>query len=191
MRGEGQSAQKTDPKTLPAAQKSKDNSRYYCRAQAVCEASMKAIRIGHDDFLRAWREFNSGSQNVDLVSLGSPHFSLEEMRKFAALMQGRALDKNVSVIITLGRAVLEAARAEGLVFQLESAGMRILPDICWCSITEPLFPPTARVLMTNSGKFAHYSPGNIGLQVVFGSLEECVRSGALGQVWRDEGLWTS
>jgi predicted aconitase len=43
--------------------------------------------------------------------------------------------------------------------------------------------------MTNSGKFAHYSPGNIGLQVVFGSLLECVRSAALGRVWRDEGLW--
>jgi hypothetical protein len=45
--------------------------------------------------------------------------------------------------------------------------------------------------MTNSGKFAHYSPGNIGLQVVFGSLEECVCSGALGRVWRDDGLWNS
>jgi len=45
------------------------------------------------------------------------------------------------------------------------------------------------VLMTNSGKFAHYSPGNIGLQVVYGSLEECVRSAAAGEVWRDKSLW--
>jgi hypothetical protein len=43
--------------------------------------------------------------------------------------------------------------------------------------------------MTNSGKFAHYAPGNIGFQVVYGSLEECVRSAALGRVWRDAGLW--
>jgi len=43
--------------------------------------------------------------------------------------------------------------------------------------------------MTNSGKFAHYSPGNIGRQVVYGSLEECVRSAAAGVVWRDETLW--
>jgi predicted aconitase len=43
--------------------------------------------------------------------------------------------------------------------------------------------------MTNSGKFAHYTPGNIGLQVIFGSMEECVRSGSLGHVWRDRGLW--
>jgi predicted aconitase len=43
--------------------------------------------------------------------------------------------------------------------------------------------------MTNSGKFAHYTPGNIGFSVIFGSLEECVRSAARGQVWRDEALW--
>ena len=139
------------------------------------------FRIACDDFVRVWQEFNSGSQHVDLVSLGSPHFSLEEMRKFAALMQGRAIDENVSVIITLGRAVLEAARAEGLVFQLESAGMRILPDICWCSITEPLFPPTARVLMTNSGKYAHYAPGLCGREVRFGSLEDCADAAQSGR----------
>jgi predicted aconitase with swiveling domain len=43
--------------------------------------------------------------------------------------------------------------------------------------------------MTNSGKFAHYTPGNIGLQVVYGGLEECVRSAATGEVWRDGELW--
>ncbi len=43
--------------------------------------------------------------------------------------------------------------------------------------------------MTNSGKYAHYTPGSIGLQVVYGSLEECVRSAAAGEVWRDVTLW--
>jgi predicted aconitase len=152
-------------------------------------ADADQFRIAYDDFVRAWQEFNSGSQHVDLVSLGSPHFSLEEMRKFAALMQGRALDENVSVIITLGRAVLEAARAEGLVFQLESAGMRILPDICWCSITEPLFPPTARVLMTNSGKYAHYAPGLCGREVRFGSLEDCADAAQSGRAPDDLPTW--
>ena len=43
--------------------------------------------------------------------------------------------------------------------------------------------------MTNSGKFAHYTPGNTGLEVVFGSLEECVLSAAAGRVERDPELW--
>jgi predicted aconitase len=43
--------------------------------------------------------------------------------------------------------------------------------------------------MTNSAKWAYYAPGNIGVKVVFGSMEECVRSAIEGRVWRDEELW--
>jgi len=44
-------------------------------------------------------------------------------------------------------------------------------------------------VMTNSGKWAYYAPGNIGVATVFGSLEECVRSAREGRVIVDEGLW--
>jgi predicted aconitase len=43
--------------------------------------------------------------------------------------------------------------------------------------------------MTNSGKFAHYTPATTGYEVVFGSLEDCVASAAAGRVVRDEALW--
>ena len=35
-------------------------------------------------------------------------------------------------------------------------------------------------VMTNSGKWAHYAPGNLGVQVAFGNLEDCVASAAVG-----------
>jgi len=35
--------------------------------------------------------------------------------------------------------------------------------------------------MTNSGKFAHYAPGNTGYGVLYGSLEECVESAVAGR----------
>ena len=34
--------------------------------------------------------------------------------------------------------------------------------------------------MTNSGKWAHYAPGNIGVEVAFGAMEDCIRSAAAG-----------
>ena len=40
------------------------------------------------------------------------------------------------------------------------------------------------VLMTNSGKWAYYAPGNIGVQVAFGSLDDCVASAGAGRVVR-------
>jgi predicted aconitase len=42
------------------------------------------------------------------------------------------------------------------------------------------------VVMTNSGKWAHYAPGNIGVEVAFGSLADCVASAAAGRIVRND-----
>ena len=80
------------------------------------------------------------------------------------------------MILTAGRGVIAAARREGVLARLERAGVRMLPDLCWCSISEPVFPPQARTVMTNSGKYAHYGPGLSGRRVRFGSLADCLRA---------------
>jgi predicted aconitase len=38
------------------------------------------------------------------------------------------------------------------------------------------------VLVTNSGKFAHYATPNTGYQVVFASLQDCVDSAVAGHL---------
>jgi hypothetical protein len=43
--------------------------------------------------------------------------------------------------------------------------------------------------MTNSGKFAHYTPANTGYEVIYGSLEDCVASALTGALSRDESIW--
>ena len=158
-------------------------------AERPATAAADSVRIARSDFARAWREFNSGARDIDLVSLGSPHFSLEETRRFAALMEGRRCRAEVSVIVTLGRETFEAAKAEGLVAGLEGAGVQFFPDICWCSITEPLFPPAAQVLMTNSGKYAHYAPGLCDREVRFGSLADCAAAAQSGKVPAEMPAW--
>jgi predicted aconitase len=40
------------------------------------------------DLARVWRELNAGPEEVDLVALGSPHFSLSECRSLADLTRG-------------------------------------------------------------------------------------------------------
>lgn len=147
------------------------------------------VQITRSDLANAWQTLNTGGCDIDLVSLGSPHFSLAEIRKFAALLDGRKCHADVSVIITLGRATLAAARSEGLVSKLESSNVQIVPDLCWCSISEPVFPPGARVLMTNSGKYAHYAPGLCGRKVRFGSLLNCVAVALTGKASPDVPVW--
>lgn len=146
-------------------------------------------RITRKDLVRVWEQFNTGDGQVDLVAFGSPHFSLAECRALDGLLAGGQTHPQTSVIVTVGQHVLDAARTEGIVERLEKAGVRVVPDICWCSITEPVFPPTARVLMTNSGKYAHYAPGLSGRQVRFGSLAECAETARTGQARADLPTW--
>ncbi len=125
---------------------------------------------------------------IEVIALGSPHFSLAEFEKLLPLIEQYPPHPNVDFIVCTNRLALGALQKRGWLDQLKAAGVRVIVDTC--VVVTPIVRRHG-VLMTNSGKFAHYSPGNIGLEVIFGSLEECVRSGAQGQVWRDKDLWSN
>ena len=58
-----------------------------------------------------------------------------------------------------------------------------------CVVVTPILPAGGGVVMTSSGKFAHYTPANTGYAVVYGGLADCVESAVAGRVVRDETLW--
>lgn len=136
--------------------------------------------ITRADLRAAWQKLNAGPEAVELVAIGSPHASLSECRALATALAGRAVQ--IAVIVTAGHAVIRQAGAEGTLAALLASGVQVLPDLCWCSISEPVFPPLTRALMTNSGKYAHYGPGLSGRAVRFGSLADCVTAALTGRV---------
>ncbi|POA18704.1 hypothetical protein C1886_15340 [Pseudomonas sp. FW300-N1A1] len=139
------------------------------------QAVLPLQRIRLEDLLVSWRELNSARDSrVDVVSLGNPHFSLSEFARLARLCRGRRKHPQVVLAITCGRAVLEQARAAGHIAVIEAFGATLVTDTCWCMLGEPVIPPAATTLMTNSGKYAHYAPGLVGRKVHFASLTECV-----------------
>ena len=141
--------------------------------EAGTRIAVKKIRL--QDLMLSWRELNSARDpRVDVVSLGNPHFSLGEFAHLARLCRGRHKHPDVVLAITCGRAVLEQAREAGHLAVIEAFGATLVTDTCWCMLGEPVIPPTATTLMTNSGKYAHYAPGLVGRKVHFASLAECV-----------------
>ena len=123
--------------------------------------------------------------NISVVALGSPHFSLAEFEQLMPLL--RQHPPSIEFIVCTHRLVLAALQKRGWLAELKALGVDVVVDTC--VVVTPIVRARGGTLMTNSGKFAHYTPGNIGFDVVFGSLEECVRTAASGTVWRDKGLW--
>ena len=141
----------------------------------VIDGPLPVFKLSLEELRLSWQELNSARDaRVDVVSLGNPHFSLSEFARLASLCQGRHRHPDVVLAITCGRTVLEQARVAGYIAVIEAFGAVIVSDTCWCMLGEPVIPPAARNLMTNSGKYAHYAPGLVGRKVHFASLAECV-----------------
>jgi predicted aconitase/predicted aconitase with swiveling domain len=136
------------------------------------------VVITRADLAAGWRKLSDGPAQIDLVAIGSPHASLDECRVVAERLDGRAV--GAAVIITAGREAIAAALADGTLAKLRRSGVELIPDLCWCSITRPVFPEEARVVLTNSGKYAHYGPGLSGCTVRLGTLEDCIAAALTG-----------
>jgi predicted aconitase/predicted aconitase with swiveling domain len=148
-------------------------------AEGAAVAGAERKTITRADMAEAWKRLNAGPE---LVAIGSPHASLDECRALAADFAGRHRHPDVAVIVTAGHQVIAEARADGTLESLEQSGVRVVPDLCWCSISEPVFPTRTRTLITNSGKYAHYGPGLSNRVVRFGSLADCVEAAVIGGV---------
>lgn len=129
----------------------------------------------------------TGDEQIDAVAIGSPHLSLDEVNALEQLIAGRKLAK--PLYANTGRHVIRALEATGRRSQLEALGVHFVIDTC--VVVTPILPVMrGGVLMTNSGKFAHYAPGNTGYGVIYGSLSECVESAATGALKREANAWT-
>jgi predicted aconitase len=152
------------------------------------ENPTQVIDVDMDALRRARSELTHTDGNrLDLVVLGSPHFSLAEFKRLAPMLEGKAKHPAVKFLVTSSRAMTQMAQKAGWLEPLERFGAQITVDTC--ILTSPMLPAEIRNLMTNSAKFAYYAPGLLGRQIAFGSLQDCIDSAVAGEIVREEGLW--
>lgn len=145
-------------------------------AEGAATSDAARASLSRGDLVQGWQQLNEGPEEIDLVAIGSPHASLPECRALVSALQGRRRHADVAAIITAGRQVIAAAEAEGTLALLRESGVQAIPDLCWCSISRPVFPAEAKTVMTTSGKYAHYGPGLCHCAVRLGTLEDCAEA---------------
>ncbi|TPI73910.1 aconitase X catalytic domain-containing protein [Mesorhizobium sp. B2-8-9] len=127
---------------------------------------------------RAGLSTAAATKTIDAVAIGSPHLSHAEFDYLERLIAGRRLA--VPIYACTGRHALALLEQNGRRKRLEASGVVVVADTC--VVVTPIMPVLAGgVLMTNSGKFAHYAPGNTGYAVLYASLADCVESAVLGK----------
>jgi predicted aconitase len=128
-------------------------------------------------------------RQLDMVILGSPHFSLAEFSLLAPLVEGQHAHPRVRFLITSSRLMKEHAAEKGVLAPIVAFGAEITLDTC--ILASPMLPPEIKTLMTNSAKYAYYAPSLLNTRVTFGSLADCVQSAIEGRVVRDDSAWES
>ncbi|KAF7117651.1 hypothetical protein CNMCM5793_006774 [Aspergillus hiratsukae] len=141
----------------------------------------KRMVVHESDLVQSWEDLNTAQDSsVGLISLGNPHFSLDEFESLSRLCADRKKDPSVQMMITTGRETYQLAASKGYIQPLEAFGATIITDTCWCMIQEPVIPPQTINLMTNSAKYAHYAPGMVQRGVHLGSLAQCAVASCTG-----------
>ena len=116
------------------------------------------------------------------VALGTPHFSIAEFAALMPLLEGFTCAKGVDLYINTARETYARLEANGWRARLESAGFTLVVDTC--TYITAVMREINGAVMTNSGKWAHYAPNNLGVDVAFGALRDCIASAASGYVMR-------
>jgi len=154
----------------------------------------RIIDIHLSDLRKSCSDLSTANEGagLDLVVLGCPHFSFDEFRELANLIQtetekGKTLHPRVQFVVISCQTSYALLQRSEFFNVLADFGVDITLDTC--VFHTPMVSPDTKVIMTNSGKCAYYAPGELGVQVAFGTMAECVESAVKGHVCRNEILW--
>jgi len=147
------------------------------------EAKMKnmisgtAEKITIESLEDGYNSLNSSVNEIDFVSIGCPHASVEELKRIAELVNGKKI--KAELWITTSKYTSE--KAKEYVRTIEQSGGKVLNDTCL--VVAPVEDFGFKNLATNSGKAAFYAPTHSKLNVRFGSLEKCINAAINGR-WK-------
>lgn len=119
----------------------------------------------------------SQEKKVDLVLLGCPHYSIEQLKYAIDLMRGKKL--KAELYLMTAHQTKHLADIDGYTKIAEEAGAFILTDGCPPQVG--LFPAGANTIATDAAKQAHYLPAFTPCTVHFGSTKQCIEAAITGE----------
>lgn len=150
---------------------------FHLHSASVKTDKLEKITIENRDIKRSIENLSTASKSKpDLIFIGCPHCSLNEIKKVADMMDGRKIKSGKEVWICTSRFVKEKARND--VQKIEQSGAHVITDTCavvtW---TEKL---GIKTIMTNSAKTAYYAPTLNKAETLLTPLKECLNTALEG-----------
>ena len=147
------------------------------------KAPRETIVVGREEIRRTKERFSKGKgEIVDLIILGCPHYTVQDFRKAASILENRKVNTNQRLWIGSARQIYDLAQTMGYAQIIEQAG-GIISRSCMATIPDCPLPEDVGLVATDSFKIAHYvstiSKGRI--DVVIGDMDECINAAVDGK----------
>ena len=107
----------------------------------------------------------------DLICLGCPHASLDEIKQVADIVQGKTIKNKLWICTSVS--VKATADRMGYTKIIEQAGGNVVCDTCM--VVAPIEEMGFEVIGVNSAKAANYVPSMCGLDVVYNDVENLIQ----------------
>ena len=148
------------------------------------------ILVSDSDIVAVYEAFSVDTSNFDIVHLGCPHASFEEMKLYAELLANRKVRGSVELWITTSRVVQQIAKDAGILTLLQKAGAKVVSDTCpmschFARTTSPdpkleLIPPQLTGMVVDSAKQARYARDIIGCNTLLTSTDRAIETAITG-----------
>lgn len=120
--------------------------------------------------LAATKEKMGGHDKPDLIAIGCPHASIDEIKEIADKVKGKKIA--CELWVCTARETKKKSDEEGYTAAIEKAGGLVVADTCM--VVCPVGDMGHKVTATNSGKAAKYLPTMGKQKVVFGSADDII-----------------
>ncbi len=133
------------------------------------EPPVESIMITTQEIDAAKQDLNDDT-DIDFISLGCPHASLAEVKRIAALLEGKQVTKETWIHVA--RPIKKTADVMGYTKIIEEAGAKFACDTCM--VVAPL-KGRFQGLATNSAKSVFYARAKNKFKVSFKPMDECLK----------------
>lgn len=137
----------------------------------------ETVDIEQADIKNAYDSINDQFSGVELVCIGCPHCSINEVAKAADLIKGKKVASGTEFWVATSRTTKQLADKRGYTAVIEAAGGKFACDTCMA--VAPL-KGRFKSLATTSAKGCFYSRQNL-MKTKMGSIEECVEAAVKGK----------
>ncbi len=134
------------------------------------EDTIEKLSINRNNIDETREKLSTTNEKPDLICVGCPHASLEEIKKVADTVSGRELKNMLWVCTSIS--VKAAADRMGYTKIIEKAGGKMVCDTCM--VVAPIEELNYKVVGVDSAKAANYVPNMCGLEVVYNDLENLI-----------------